>query len=124
MDRAPISDDQQFEATEVSHEDRAIEGLESHAAEEAGVGVGATETETPGVNQEALAESAEHGAHGPHGPEGHEATAPGNAVSAIDPKISAARTKMRDRHEKSRLKQQKARIANRKRGNDWTAEVL
>src|ERR1041385_696593 len=124
MDRSPINEDADFQTTEATYEDRAIEGLEHHAAEEHGVRD--VPTEAPGVDQGPLAESAEHGAQGPKGPDHDPAAteAPGNAVSAIDPKISAARTKMRDKQEKSRLAQQKARVGNRKRGKDWTADVL
>jgi hypothetical protein len=117
MDRAAINEDMEIGATETSYEAQAADGLEQHAIREHGVAEPATEV--PNVNHGALAESAEHGAQGPD-----EAQTPGNAVVAIDPKIAAARTKMRDKQEKARLKAQTARVANRKRGKDWTAAVL
>ncbi|TMQ22133.1 MAG: hypothetical protein E6J90_01055 [Deltaproteobacteria bacterium] len=118
MDRAAINEDMELEATGSSYENQAAQGLEQHAAREHVV---EPATQAPGVDQAKLATSAEHGAQGPHEPGSEQ---PGNAVDAIDPKISAARTKMRDKQEAARLKAQKARIANRDRGKDWTADRL
>jgi hypothetical protein len=114
MDRAPINEDAGFEIAEASHEDRAIEGLEDHAAEHHG-GREAAE-EVPGVATAPLAESAEHGAPG--------VEEPANAVTAISDKVSKARTKLRNKQESARLKTQKARVVNRKGGKDWTADIL
>ena len=125
MDRAPAHSDQEVEL-DVSREDQALEGLESHAAQEEGAGPVGEHAAIPGVEGRDLAASAEHGAaDATHAsPEGAHGETPGNAVSAIDPKISAARTKMWTKQQNARLKAQKARIAGRNRGKDWTAQVL
>lgn len=66
IESAPSTQDAEFDTARASHEDRAIEGLESHAAVESGSAQGASEV--PGVASAELAASAEHGAQGPEDP--------------------------------------------------------
>lgn len=93
--------------------DEIAEGLEDHAEQQHGEHT--PSGGVPGVDHQAVAGAVEHG-----GPETEEA----NAVTAIDPKVSAARTAFRNKNEKRRLAIQKVRIKNRTGGAAWTAAAL
>ncbi|HEX2690744.1 MAG TPA: hypothetical protein VHN14_29210, partial [Kofleriaceae bacterium] len=110
MDAARESQDHEELAT--GHQDIA-EGLEDHVEQE--FGEHAHEASVPGVDHQAVEHAVEQG-----GAETEEA----NAVNAIDPKISQARTSTRNRQEKRRLAIQKVRIKNRAGGKAWTAADL
>jgi hypothetical protein len=107
MDAERVSQD--HEDLAIGHEDIA-DGLEEHAEQQ--FGEHTPEAAVPGIDHQAVDSAVEHG-----GAQTEEA----NAVNAIDPKISQARTKMRDRSEKRRLA---VRIKNRAGGKAWTAADL
>jgi len=110
MDAARVS--QNHDDFTTGHEEIA-EGLEAHVEQQHGEHT--PEASVPGVDHEAVDSAVEQG-----GPQTEEA----NAVNAIDPKVSAARTKMRNKSEKRRLAVQKVRIKNRTGGKAWTAADL
>src|SRR3954467_13663231 len=111
MDAERVSQDHEDLST--GHEQIA-EGLEDHVEQHHGEHTNSATV--PGVDHQAVEAAVEHGG----GPETEEA----NAVNAIDPKVSKARTAMRDRSEKRRLAVQKVRIKNRPGGKAWPAADL
>ena len=125
MDKAPqgSAQDQESEGNEGQGEDQLVQGLENHET-----GPEHDSGPAPG-HADAKDTSAEKGAQGaekPHGDhaEPANAAAPSNAVTAINDKVSKARTKMYNKGEKRRLKEQEARVKSRAGGKDWTAPAI
>lgn len=110
MDSELVS--QEHEDLQTGHEEIA-EGLEAHVEQQHGEHTAGGEV--PGVDHKAVESSVEQG-----GAQTEEA----NAVNAIDPKVSAARTTARNASEKRRLALQKVRIKTRAGGAAWTAAAL